>query len=63
MCSECHIPSVNTRYSDAEQALQKADRISQERSKLSCVTDKECNQFDILLYQAMARYVTQANIC
>ncbi|CAG5116692.1 unnamed protein product [Candidula unifasciata] len=43
------------KYSDAEQALQKADRISQERSKLSCVADKECNQLDILLYQAMAR--------
>ncbi|BFZ14069.1 hypothetical protein BsWGS_17108 [Bradybaena similaris] len=43
------------KYSDAEQALQKADRISQERSKLPCVTDKECNQLDILLYQATAR--------
>uniref|UniRef100_A0A0B6Z0Z5 MalT-like TPR region domain-containing protein n=2 Tax=Arion vulgaris TaxID=1028688 RepID=A0A0B6Z0Z5_9EUPU len=43
------------KYTAAEDALRKADNISQERSKLSCVTDKECNMLDILLYQAMAR--------
>ncbi|KAK3721411.1 hypothetical protein RRG08_012228 [Elysia crispata] len=43
------------KYSEAEQALQKADKISQERSRLSCVSDRECDQLDIALYSAMAR--------
>ncbi|KAH9509681.1 Tetratricopeptide repeat protein 23 [Bulinus truncatus] len=43
------------KYLEAEQALQKADKILQERAKLSCVTDRECNLLDILLYQCMAR--------
>ncbi|XP_059155733.1 tetratricopeptide repeat protein 23-like [Physella acuta] len=47
------------KYNEAEQALQKADRISKELSKLECVTDKECDHLDILLYQAMARLYTK----
>ncbi|KAK6958930.1 tetratricopeptide repeat protein 23, partial [Biomphalaria glabrata] len=43
------------KYPEAEQALQKADKILQERAKLSCVTDRECNLLDISLYQCMAR--------
>ncbi|GFR57820.1 tetratricopeptide repeat protein 23 [Elysia marginata] len=43
------------KYPEAEQALQKADKISQERSRLSCVSDKECDQLDIALFTAMAR--------
>ncbi|RUS80519.1 hypothetical protein EGW08_011703 [Elysia chlorotica] len=42
------------KYPQAEQALQKADKISQERSQLSCVSDRECDQLDIALYSAMA---------
>ncbi|GFN73508.1 tetratricopeptide repeat protein 23 [Plakobranchus ocellatus] len=43
------------KYPEAEQALQKADKISQERSRLTCVTDRECDQLDIALFSAMAR--------
>ncbi|XP_067653801.1 tetratricopeptide repeat protein 23-like isoform X1 [Haliotis asinina] len=47
--------TILKKYNEAEQALTKADRISQERSKLDCVTDDECDEIDIKLYLAMAR--------
>ncbi|CAL1541919.1 unnamed protein product [Lymnaea stagnalis] len=43
------------KFPEAEQALKKADKISQERSKLPCVTDRECDLLDIELFQSMAR--------
>ncbi|XP_012946581.1 tetratricopeptide repeat protein 23 [Aplysia californica] len=43
------------KYKEAEQALLKADKISSERSKLACVSDRDCDRLDILLFHAMAR--------
>ncbi|KAK7497857.1 hypothetical protein BaRGS_00010991 [Batillaria attramentaria] len=39
----------------SEQYLMKADRIAQERSRLECVTDEDCDKMDIQLYLAMAK--------
>ena len=44
-------------YGEAEQFLQKAEKIAEERSKISSVRDDEIEEWDILLYQAMARFV------
>ncbi|KAH3868171.1 tetratricopeptide repeat protein 23-like [Dreissena polymorpha] len=43
------------KYSEAENALKKADRAYQAMSKLSCVTDDECDNMEIKLAQAQAR--------
>ena len=33
----------------------KADRIAQERSRLDCVSDEDCDKTDIKLFLAMAK--------
>lgn len=43
------------KYTEAENAFTKADRAYQARSKLSCVTDDECDDMEIKLTQATAR--------
>lgn len=47
--------TVMKKYPEAQQSLQKADRIAQERSHMDCVTDEECDKTNIRLYLAMAK--------
>ena len=49
--------SVYDRYGEGEQNLLKAEKISQERSKIASVSDDNLDDWDTNIYMALARLV------
>ena len=52
-----HFLSLHKRYSEAEQHLLKAEKISQERSKIASVSDDNLDDWDTNVFMAIARSV------